>query len=297
MATIIWRRSDSAVAGFLKPILIGIAAALAVGSTGYVLMPSGIGSYLLLGSPLFGGLVSGLMIREYDRALPFGAVAGVLGVTLFTAALVVVANASPAIFVILPLGAAMACLMGILGGYVGCRLHRTISRSEKMTTSDLLKNSELFAGLETSQLEKISVLCHERSFREEMTIFSEGDEAAEVYVLTDGRLVLEMSVRPVPDRPAIPTAVELVSNGHCFGWSAILEPHRYTLSARCMTPCRMLAIKGDMLSKAMDDDAVLGRQVMENLARLVSLRLARTRLRLTSGLGLILMGKDMEVSA
>jgi len=165
-----------------------------------------------------------------------------------------------------------------------------------MTIIDTLKSSELFEGLETHHLEKVSVLCRGGSYREGTTIFKEGDEATEFYILTDGRVVLEMEVRPVPDRPAIPTAVEVIRKGESFGWSALVEPHKYTLSARCMTNCTVLAIKGDTLHKVIADDPALGYELMKRLAQLISLRLSHTRLRLTSGLGLILLGKELGAS-
>jgi len=165
-----------------------------------------------------------------------------------------------------------------------------------MTIVDTLKSSELFEGLETHQLEKVAALCRGGSYKAGMLIFREGDEATELYVLTDGRVALEMEVRPVPDRPAIPTAVEVVSKGENFGWSALVEPHIYTLSARCMTNCTVLAIKGDLLRKVIADDPGLGCELMNRLARLISLRLSHTRLRLTSGLGLILLGKELGSS-
>ncbi len=165
-----------------------------------------------------------------------------------------------------------------------------------MAMIDTLKNSEFFGGLEISQLEKVSILCRGGSYQQGTMVFNEGSEATELYVLTSGRVVLEMGVQPVPNRPTIPTAVEVVTEGECFGWSAVVEPYVYTLSARCMSNCMTLAIKGDMLQKVMAEDPVLGYEVMKRLAQIISLRLAHTRLRLTSGLGLILLGKETEVS-
>ena len=162
-----------------------------------------------------------------------------------------------------------------------------------MTLTDTLKSAEFFGALETGYLEKVGNLCRGGSYREGEIIFREGDEAAEFYVLTDGRVVLEMEVRPVPERPAIPTAVEVVTKGESFGWSALIEPHVYTLSARCVTNCTVLAIKGDILLNVMADETGLGFELMKRLARLVSIRLAHTRLRLTSGLGLALLGKEL----
>lgn len=165
-----------------------------------------------------------------------------------------------------------------------------------MAVIDILKSSELFGGLKAEDLERVAVLCRGGSYREGIMIFKEGDEANELYVLAEGRVALEMGIRPVADRPAIPTAVEVVTKGESFGWSALVEPYSYTSSARCMTNCTVLAIKGDMLRKLMAEDVSLGFEVMKRLAQIISLRLVHTRLRLTSGLGLILLGKELGTS-
>jgi CRP-like cAMP-binding protein len=165
-----------------------------------------------------------------------------------------------------------------------------------MTLVDTLKNTELFGGLETGHLEGVANMCRGASYRKGETIFKEGDEAKELYVLLDGRVALEMEVRPMPDRPSIPTAVEVATEGETLGWSALVEPYVYTLSARCMANCRVLAINGDMLRGVMADDLILGYELMKRLTKTISLRLAHTRLRLVSGLGLVLLDKEMKVS-
>jgi CRP-like cAMP-binding protein len=165
-----------------------------------------------------------------------------------------------------------------------------------MTIIDTLKSSELFGALETEHLEKVCAVCREESYQEWVMIFNAGNEATDLYVLTDGRVALEIEVRPVPDRPAIPIAVEVLTKGGNFGWSAVVEPNIYTLSARCITNCPVLAIKGDILRTIMADDTGLGFELMKHLARLARLRLVETRVRLTSGLGLLLLGKELGVA-
>ncbi len=165
-----------------------------------------------------------------------------------------------------------------------------------MALIDTLSSCDLFRGLDASHLEKLANLCRASSFRKGETIFAEGDEAKELYVLVDGRVALEMEVRPLPERPSIPTAVEVVTEGETLGWSALVEPYVYTLSARCMANCRALAINGDMLRRVMADDLILGYELMKRLTKIISLRLAHTRLRLTSGLGLVLLDKELKAS-
>ncbi|MBE0415889.1 MAG: cyclic nucleotide-binding domain-containing protein [Dehalococcoidia bacterium] len=165
-----------------------------------------------------------------------------------------------------------------------------------MTMIDTLKSSELFGGLSTSHLEKVAALCRSGSYRQNEMIFKEGDEATEIYVLTDGRVALEMEVRPVTNRPPIPTAVGVCTKGETLGWSALVEPYVYTLSTRCMTNCTVLVVKGDMLRKLMDNDVGLGYELVNRLAKVISRRLTETRLRLISGLGLIMLGRELGVS-
>ncbi len=165
-----------------------------------------------------------------------------------------------------------------------------------MAIVDALARSELFGHLSQQRLEKLSALCRGFSYRADEVIFKEGDEATEVYILTDGRVTLEIEIRPVADRPAIPTAVELVTENECFGWSPLVEPYVYTASARCVTPCTVIALKGDMLRQAMKNDPALGHEVMGKLVQMVSHRLANTRMRLTTGLGLILRGEELELA-
>ncbi len=162
-----------------------------------------------------------------------------------------------------------------------------------MAIVDRLKSSELFAGVKKDYLEKISVLCRSESYQTGAVVFKEGDEATELYVLVAGRVAIEMNVQPVADRPAIPTAVDLTIKDEVFGWSSLVEPYRYTSSARCLTNCTVLAIKGEMLRKYMHDDPALGFELMTGLVQLVSRRHMNTRLRLISGIGLIMLSKEL----
>ena len=163
-----------------------------------------------------------------------------------------------------------------------------------MAIMDVLQSTDLFTAFGKRHLEKLAVLCRGMSYKQGAMIFREGDAATELYLLTDGKVVLEMDVGPVPERPGIPTALEVISKGGAFGWSALVEPYVYTLSARCLNNCTVLAMKSEMLRKVMADDTSLGLELMTRVAKLISLRLSDTRLRLTSGLGIALLGKELR---
>jgi len=105
-----------------------------------------------------------------------------------------------------------------------------------------------------------------------------------------------MQLHPMLKGPAIPTPLEVINKGDCFGWSALVEPYSYTLSARCLTNCTVLTIKGSRLRDAMASDSDMNGEIMKALAELIALRLAETRIRLSSGLGFILQGHEVSTS-
>src|SRR4030042_440281 len=162
-----------------------------------------------------------------------------------------------------------------------------------MTVLNTLKESELLGGLETSKLRKLVSLCHEEFFREGTMVFKEGDEAKDLYILMEGKVVLEMELRPLTNRPTISTAVDAIIEGESFGWSALIEPYVYTSSARCVADSKVLALKGDKLRQALADDHDLGYEVMKRLAWLVSSRLMHPRITLTSERGLALLYREL----
>jgi len=151
-----------------------------------------------------------------------------------------------------------------------------------MTTLDILRDSELFHDLESRYLEQLVGICREFSCPAGTVIFKEADRAANLYILAEGRVALEIDIAVAPGRPPVPTTVDLVGPGDCFGWSALVEPNLYTASGRCMSPSRGVAIPRDALLQVMADTPALGYQVMRRLAQVVSHRLELTRARLTT---------------
>jgi CRP-like cAMP-binding protein len=165
-----------------------------------------------------------------------------------------------------------------------------------MTMIGSIKKMEFFQGFSDDQLARIAILCRGESHKEGATVFREGDQARQLYLLSSGQMLLEMEVPSTTGRPGIPTAVEVVTPGECFGWSAVVEPRRYTLTARCRTPCLVQAIDGELLQRILVEDPVLGYTFMAQLARMMGQRLRQTRARLTSGVGLLVTPQDVAAS-
>ena len=163
-----------------------------------------------------------------------------------------------------------------------------------MEIAGLLQNSELFKGLNGGHLKKVAGYCLGNSYNRDSVIFMEGEKATDLYVLTEGRVVLETEVRPVANLPAISTVVETIAAGGVFRWSAIVEPHYYTRTARCLTNCAALSIKSELLVKVMAEGPAFGFELMKRLAAVVSRRLTNTQLRLVSVIGAALLEREMK---
>ena len=141
---------------------------------------------------------------------------------------------------------------------------------------DVLRRSQLFSELSADELDEIVKLCQEETYEAGTTIFTEGQMASELYVVEDGRVVLEMTIRLGPGSGR-QGAIDVVTKGQVFGWSAIAETHILTMSARCVEKTKVIFLDGSGLWRLLEKNSDLGYKVMKELVALVSSRLKHTR--------------------
>lgn len=149
---------------------------------------------------------------------------------------------------------------------------------DKVTAgSQALSRCEMFSRLTEQQLEAISELCRSHTFEKDSFIFREGQPARNLYVVEQGRVALEMTVRNYDGGRSRPATVALIGSGEAFGWSSIVEPHVLTLTAKAAESCNLVSIEGSMLRKVLDQDRDSGYLVMAGLSELLASRLRSTR--------------------
>jgi len=153
-----------------------------------------------------------------------------------------------------------------------------------MEVIEILGSSDLFGGFEKKYLEKIVALCRSRHYGKGEIIFDEGSKSKEFYILSDGNLALEKKVKRASEGRTWATTLEEIGKGEAFGWSAMVEPHIFSSSVRCLTDCEVLVINGERLRELMDSDPNLGYEIVKRLARLISSRMTYARASLTSSL-------------
>ena len=138
-----------------------------------------------------------------------------------------------------------------------------------------LKRAEVFLGLDDSDLSKIAALpsCREEAYQPEEVIFRAGEAAKYLYVLKEGQVDLVMKVRPRLEQTATKVVVDRITTGGFFGWSALVKPHFYTMSAICAEPSRTVIISGVELMALFDKDYHVGYKVFQSLSHIIGARL------------------------
>lgn len=141
----------------------------------------------------------------------------------------------------------------------------------------VLASSQLFGELSDDELDKIAALSREEVYKAGATIFREGDPARDLYIVEDGKVVIEMHIRLGPGGPGRQGAIDVMTKGQVFGWSAIGERQILTMSARCIEDTKVITLDGDRLSRLFDEDSRIGSKVRKKLLGVVYSRLRHTR--------------------
>ena len=146
-----------------------------------------------------------------------------------------------------------------------------------MTVMRFLEGSHLFQGVSTDDLQIIEPVCRHQAIEKGTEIFKEGEWAIFLYIVEKGRVALEMTLGRPDGSTTPPTTVASVGLGDAFGWSAIVEPHLLTLSAKAIENCDLVLIDGQELKQTLSQHHKMGYTVMANIANLLGQRLTATR--------------------
>lgn len=143
-----------------------------------------------------------------------------------------------------------------------------------MTSLDFLRRVEVFKGLIDSQLAAFKDHCREMEFRQNEKLFSEGDDASCLWIVNEGRVDLRFDL---PDRStSTKNTISSVSEFNTFGWSSLVAPHKYRLSAYCATKsCKVVQIEREQLVSLFKQDSKTGYLVMSNLVEIIGQRFRR----------------------
>lgn len=100
-----------------------------------------------------------------------------------------------------------------------------------------------------------------------MVIFKQGDEAAYLYIILNGRVAIEY--KPY-DGPKI--TLTHLHTGNIFGWSSVVGSRTYTSDAICTSMVETLRIRGADLKQLYANHPTVCRSILDRLAEAVSPR-------------------------
>lgn len=140
-------------------------------------------------------------------------------------------------------------------------------------TVEDLRPFTLFGKLSDAELERIVPFSRSETWERGTFICEEGNEAAALYLLVQGKVALEKMIRLSPRSRPRPATLEILQAGGSFGWSAVVEPHFYTKSAVSLGRVELLRIDGEGLQQLLSEDHRIGYELMASLTKVVASRL------------------------
>jgi CRP-like cAMP-binding protein len=117
-----------------------------------------------------------------------------------------------------------------------------------MIALDFLENVEVFKDLNDDQLTEVQQHCQEAKFSRGDKIFGTGEDPKYLWVVLEGQVALQWEL---PGRSELPeTTISRLSETMTFGWSSLVPPHKYRLSAYCATrTCKVIKVERDALTR------------------------------------------------
>jgi CRP-like cAMP-binding protein len=131
-------------------------------------------------------------------------------------------------------------------------------------------DGELFAGLSEEQRRRAGALGRARKAAAGDVLFRLGEQADVFYVVRKGQVDLTFPLQVMGK--AKEARFRSLEAGSALAWSALVPPHKLTMSARAATDVEMLAFDREEVLGMFAADPEMGLRVMSNLARVVAAR-------------------------
>jgi CRP/FNR family transcriptional regulator, cyclic AMP receptor protein len=149
-----------------------------------------------------------------------------------------------------------------------------------MVSPELLRRYPFFALLDDEQLKAIAMIAQEKSYPKGALLVKENTTATCLALLLEGDIDLIFSGG---GEGAITNAlVGSIAPGEAYGVSSLIEPYRYTATARATVPVKVIEIDGLALRALVEKDCKMGHIMMRNVAIAVLERLRYTQLELAA---------------
>jgi len=140
-----------------------------------------------------------------------------------------------------------------------------------MSEVEFLSQVKMLAGLRAGELSRLAALCRPGSCQEGERISAEGQEADDLFLIKQGAIELRYEL---PGRESSSDhTLSALGPGEAWGWSALVPPHVYTLSAYCTARQGSFLRLGRLaLEELFETHPRIGYIFMRNLASIIGQR-------------------------
>jgi CRP/FNR family cyclic AMP-dependent transcriptional regulator len=145
-----------------------------------------------------------------------------------------------------------------------------------------LQQNDLFGNLTEDELCRLPHLSTHYVIIEDATLFAEGRTATHLYIVAEGQIALQKAIRARHAKHSRRTTIAVCHPGEVLGWSSLIEPYKYTLSAVAWGTSRLVRIDAKMLRRTLDTFPEMGYKIMGALSEVMSRRLEGVADALTS---------------
>lgn len=149
-----------------------------------------------------------------------------------------------------------------------------------MVSPELLRRYPFFALLNDEQLKAIALIAEEKSYPKGTLLVKENTTASRLALLLAGDIDLIFSGGG--EGAIVNSLVGSIAPGEAYGVSSLIEPYKYTATARATMPVKVIEIDGTALRALVEVDRNLGYVMMRNVAIAVLERLRYTQLELAA---------------
>ena len=141
---------------------------------------------------------------------------------------------------------------------------------------DVLRNTEVFGGLNEDELRMVAALCGREHHEAGTCISCQGEAVNKLYVVEDGLVQFQIEIGRGRS-----WSVDSSGKGDCFGWASLLAPlHPWASNAICVERSSFVTIESVDLHKLFRAQCRIGYAVMMGIAGLIARRLDNTRMQL-----------------
>jgi CRP-like cAMP-binding protein len=134
-----------------------------------------------------------------------------------------------------------------------------------------MPDTDLFKGLAPDEAERVLALGERVKLGAGTELFHLGDAAESIYLVVRGRLRLTLPMQVRSHEEAV--LVEERSSGQTVGWSALIPPYRFTLTASAPEGAEVIALSREALNSYFAAHPVTGYAVSLNVSCVIGHRL------------------------